>query len=314
MYPNAERLNCGLCHNRYNGFASRNPYGLAFQNASGNVTQKLMAVEGIDSDGDGTLNGMEIMTGAGFMPGFTCDTYQNLSNAPADIADFVDPNDIGCNGATTTTNPPVTTTNPPVTTTNPPVTTTNPPVTTTNPPVTTTNPPMTTTTAPSTTSTTLVGGCRQAAKSVLTVKRKPGKPDKDKLVWKWSKGDETLLEDLGMPMATTSYSLLVADPGGTVVELTIAPSDLFWTAKKSVLKYADKTGSSSGVIVAKLKAAETDKAQAMVKGKGAGLGLPALGLGSPVSVILSNSLGQCWQATYATAKKNDDSTFKAIAK
>ena len=91
IYPNAERLSCGLCHNKYDGFASRNPYGLDFASASGNVSQKLMAIEGIDSDGDGTPNGLELMTGAGFMPGFTCDTLQDLRNAPADIADFVDP-------------------------------------------------------------------------------------------------------------------------------------------------------------------------------------------------------------------------------
>lgn len=146
------------------------------------------------------------------------------------------------------------------------------------------------------------------------LKRKPGKPDKDKLVWKWNKGDETLPEHFGMPMTSTAYSLSVADPAGVVVELTIQSSDLYWSAKKGVFKYVDKAGTSSGVIAAKLKAAAAGKAQASVKGKGVGLALPALGLSPPVSVTLLNSLGECWVAGYATAKKNEVDTFKAITK
>jgi hypothetical protein len=103
LYPTATRLvTCGTCHRNFTAFGSFNPYGTAFRNAAGSVDAKLQAIENMDSDGDGTLNSVEIMTGAGFMPGYTCDTYQTTTNAPADLADYVDPIDIGCVGVVTT--------------------------------------------------------------------------------------------------------------------------------------------------------------------------------------------------------------------
>ena len=109
-YPSATRLDtCGLCHRNFIAFGSLNPYGTAFGNAGGltNPTAALTAIEALDSDGDGTSNLSEIMTASGFYPGYTCDTYTNTFNEPADLADYVDPARIGC--LTTTTLPPTTT-------------------------------------------------------------------------------------------------------------------------------------------------------------------------------------------------------------
>jgi cytochrome c553 len=127
QYPNATRLNtCGTCHNDFSGpSAGLNPYGTAFLNADGltDPAAAMTAIEGNDSDGDGSTNVQEMTTGAGFLPGWTCDTAASASNPPTNILDFVDPANIGCTGATTTTVP-VTTTLPPATTTTTGATTT----------------------------------------------------------------------------------------------------------------------------------------------------------------------------------------------
>jgi hypothetical protein len=100
-----------LCHRNFTNFGSVNPYGAAFRSAggTGNPSAGLADIEDLDSDGDGTTNLDEIMTASGFYPGYTCETYGNTVNAPADLADYVDPSNIGC-AATTTTLPATTTT------------------------------------------------------------------------------------------------------------------------------------------------------------------------------------------------------------
>ena len=101
-YPTATNLeNCGTCHVSFDGTnAATNPYGAAYAAAGFSFA----AIEGDDSDGDGTSNIDEINTDAGFFPGWTCETYVNaVGSPPADLADFVDPVDPGCGGGTTTT-------------------------------------------------------------------------------------------------------------------------------------------------------------------------------------------------------------------
>jgi hypothetical protein len=122
-YPAATRVaTCGLCHRNFTEFGSINPYGVDFRSAggTGNASAAIAAIEGFDSDDDGTTNLDEIMTASGFYPGYTCDTYANTVNAPADLADYVDPANVGCQAATTTVQPPTTTTVTSTTTTLPP--------------------------------------------------------------------------------------------------------------------------------------------------------------------------------------------------
>jgi cytochrome c553 len=112
-YPTATELTtCGVCHNNFNNNSSRNPYGQAFAAAGGknNPAAGFAAIENDDSDGDGTSNLDEIMTGAGFYPGWTCDNLSSATNEPADIADHVDPANPGCLDGTTTSTTTVTST------------------------------------------------------------------------------------------------------------------------------------------------------------------------------------------------------------
>jgi hypothetical protein len=130
-YPDATELStCGVCHTRFSGHSARNQYGLDFYAAGGeeHPALALEAIENDDSDGDGTSNIDEIETDTGFFPGWNCDNYQSASNKPADLADFVDPTNVGCLDeptSTTTLAPSTTTTTLPPTTTLPASTTTS---------------------------------------------------------------------------------------------------------------------------------------------------------------------------------------------
>src|SRR6185369_13825857 len=50
-------------------------------------------------------------------------------------------------------------------------------------------------------------GCKSAAKSLLLLKNNTSDDSKDKLTWKWLKGADTTLGELGSPTSTTDYTL-----------------------------------------------------------------------------------------------------------
>jgi len=111
-YPSATNLaTCGTCHMSFTSSSGLNSYGDDYLNAGGlaDPSGAMMAIEGDDSDRDGTSNIDEILTDAGFFPGWTCETYTNALNAPGDLVDLVDPIDPGCTGVTTTSTSTVTT-------------------------------------------------------------------------------------------------------------------------------------------------------------------------------------------------------------
>jgi len=155
-------------------------------------------------------------------------------------------------------------------------------------------------------------GCRSAGKSLLLIKNNATDDTKDKLVWKWLKGPETSLEDLGVPTGTTNYTLCLY--AGTNSATVALPAGSNWqTAGSKGYKFNDPSGTPDGAQKALLKSGATGKAKALVKGKGTNLPdtlVPALPL--PVTVQLVNDTNStCFEATYNTTIKNDAKQFKA---
>lgn len=156
-----------------------------------------------------------------------------------------------------------------------------------------------------------VAGCRTSLKSILIVKNKS--PDtKDKLVWKWLKGAETSLEDLGLPTGTTNYTLCLY--AGTISASVAIPAGSSWKAVGTKgFKFKDTSGVPDGAQKALLKSGAAGKAKALVKGKGVNLPddlAPMLQL--PVTAQLVNDTNNvCYGAEYVSAIKNDSKQFKA---
>jgi cysteine-rich repeat protein len=166
------------------------------------------------------------------------------------------------------------------------------------------------------------GGCRTALKATLLIKEN-GVPAKNKLVWKWIKGQATTFSDfgnLGTPSGTTAYTLCVyqntnATPAG-VIGLTVPDSSTKWTvigANKGD-KYKDPSGTDDGVTKALLKAGANGKAKALMKAKGGSMPSATLGLTTPVVAQLVNSENNaCYTTQFNSAKKNTTAQFKAKA-
>lgn len=157
--------------------------------------------------------------------------------------------------------------------------------------------------------------CRSAVKSLLLVKDKGG--PRDKLVWKWLKGESTSQSELGDPTDATTYSLCLY--AGTMEELvgsaSIPPSAATWTpVGDKGYQYKEKTGAVAGLQRVILKGSDNDRSKIVLKGKGSNLPLPPLPLASPVRVQLMDVDSEiCWESVLDSGDfiANDAAAFKA---
>jgi len=182
-------------------------------------------------------------------------------------------------------------------------------------------------------------GCMVAPRSMC---RKPVEPfkallllkdksddSKDKLIWKWIKGEETDFLDFGDPVTTDDYTLCIYEgPGAFLLFSVGAPAGgncagkACWKALgknpagSKGYKYKDKEQTPEGVDLIVLKPGDSEKAKVIVKGNGENLGLPSpLDVELPVTVQLQGGNGECWEAKYfeAGVKKSEADQFKAKA-
>jgi len=178
-----------------------------------------------------------------------------------------------------------------------------------------------------------VDGC-QSTEGPATVCLTPGrakidivdKPDdsKDKLNWRWLKGEETLLGDFGQPNTSTDYALCIYDgvSGNPVLKSTlVAPPGASWSiAGSNGFKYRDRLALADGLKNIVLKAGPLGKAKVIVKAKGLNLPTPipvgpsAFFEQNPnVIVQLVNSAGLCWTTEFAPpAATSNDARFKDV--
>ncbi|MDX2169815.1 MAG: right-handed parallel beta-helix repeat-containing protein [Deltaproteobacteria bacterium] len=156
--------------------------------------------------------------------------------------------------------------------------------------------------------------CRAALKSVLVVRDKTD-DTRDKLVWRWNKGEATTVAEFGDPTDTTDYALCFYD-AGTLVGSALVPAGApnWQTAGTKGYKFKDAGGTPNGIGKATLKSGAADKAKAKLGGKGANLPNLPLPFSGPVSVQLVNGTsGLCFGADYQGAEllKNETGMLKA---
>lgn len=165
-----------------------------------------------------------------------------------------------------------------------------------------------------------VRSCRSAQSNGLGVRTDSAHPRKDKLGWKWTKGEATSLSDFGMPAGTTSYTLcLFAGTGNAVFDhAEVPPSPAKWSALAGRgFKYKDAAGSADGIAKMTLVAGAAGKAKIIVKGEGGGLSLGSPPYGLPVTVQMTNSsTSACWASTFDAAdiKRNALGRFEVTSK
>jgi len=160
-----------------------------------------------------------------------------------------------------------------------------------------------------------------AGKSKLTVRLGPTAA-KDKLGWKFNRGDATVVGEFGDPVNELhAYSVCIYDgsaapqplremksvPGGR------CPSKPCWRAKGTVgFSFRDKSNRQDGTSKISLKGGDDGQTKIALKAGGESLQPPALPLTLPATVQLlidDGTTTSCWQTTYSTAKLNDPARF-----
>lgn len=166
--------------------------------------------------------------------------------------------------------------------------------------------------------------CFAALRSQMQMSAKGG--SRDRLKWKWQKGDEIDVLALGDPVAVTSHAFCIYEDDVLIKTMTANPGGscggkpCWKAAGGSGFKYQDKDldpgGSNGGLFKLQTRAGDAGKSRAQVQGKGGGLSLQSvlpIGASSTVVAQLINSDGACWTSEFASAvaSKNDENQYKA---
>jgi hypothetical protein len=155
------------------------------------------------------------------------------------------------------------------------------------------------------------------------IKLDDGTGARDKLTWKWSRGEQTTPADLGDPTTTSDYVVCMYDESSGSPKL-VFERDLpagaqckgkpCWSAKSGGFRYKDAKLEQGGISKLQIVAGEDGKSKLKLAGKRPRLGPPHLPFEqSPsVRVQLHNlETAACWEATFSTVQDNSSTRFKA---
>ena len=161
--------------------------------------------------------------------------------------------------------------------------------------------------------------CRTAQKALLRIKNSSD-DGRDKLLWKWIKGQQTAVADLGDPVAGTSYKLcLYAGADEHLIsdgEIVLLPGTGWTTAGAQGFMFRDKSPTAAdGSQKVSLFAGADGRARVKVLGRGANLPDPALPFAAadfPVVVQMINAEAPavCFESRFAQALRNSATQLK----
>jgi cysteine-rich repeat protein len=150
-------------------------------------------------------------------------------------------------------------------------------------------------------------GSTAPAQSTLSI-RNVSDHYRDTLVWRWKKGEDTNLAELGDPVGTDDYVLCVFDESSPTPALLfsalmpaapLCDGSSCWAATgSSGFAYRNKSAVPEGVIKTRIRSGTGGAAKAQVKGKGIHMSdrafpLPPLPLALPLRVQLQGAGGFC---------------------
>jgi hypothetical protein len=166
-----------------------------------------------------------------------------------------------------------------------------------------------------------LAGCRQPVQSrKASLKYKNRTPDtRDQLVWRWGKGEATPKAAFGDPLADTDYRFCVYDGGSELIARAHAPAGELcsagracWRESTTGFKYSDPALTPDGVKQLQLRSGVAGKARIVLKGRGDLLDVPALPvLSLPVRAQMQNGDGECWEASYGSTLRNQETELRA---
>lgn len=159
-------------------------------------------------------------------------------------------------------------------------------------------------------------GCRRSTappRTIFRVRDRTGL-ERDRVAWKWTRGEATGIEDLGDPLAESDAALCVYDESGNVPRLvfrTVAPggeslcgTSSRWRKVGNGYRYRDTTRIPDGVFTVRLGASASSNAKVSYAATGSNLagrsfGMPAPPLVLPLRVQLHVQGGMCFEARYS---------------
>jgi len=161
-------------------------------------------------------------------------------------------------------------------------------------------------------------GCRTPAAGGSSVALKnAADPSRDSISWSWKVASGTAKADFGTPLATTNFGLCVFEQSGLTLSARapaggICADKACWRDLSAGFSYRDRELTPDGIAKLDLKVGSAGQGKIRLRGKGANLSMPGLGLSTPVTVRLVRSDGpDCWEAVYSTPGRNDAQRFKA---
>jgi cysteine-rich repeat protein len=142
-----------------------------------------------------------------------------------------------------------------------------------------------------------------AGAALLSVRDKPV-ARRDRVLWRWRKGEATSPADFADPLNLDDYAFCVYAEGAPTPLLLMrarAPADgrcgprPCWSGR---LHYRDPLGTPDGLAAIVLRPGSSGRARVTVRGRGSNLQLPFLPVVLPLRVQLQAENGACWEAIH----------------
>lgn len=158
-----------------------------------------------------------------------------------------------------------------------------------------------------------------------SVTLKDGFAGRDRLAWNWRYGESTTNADLGHPATTSGYLLCLYDELGVVPGLlaewearagAICNGAPCWTEAAGEVRYKDTRRTQGAIKTLSARAGDGGTSKIRLSASGATLIPPRLPLPVDPSVrmqLVNQETNVCWDATFATASRNDTTLFKATS-
>lgn len=148
--------------------------------------------------------------------------------------------------------------------------------------------------------------CRSAAVNAFAITRKPGKPKKTKLAWRWQKGAEVTAAALGDPRSARTFGLCAwsGTPAVLLAAVRVPPDAAKWTPTNAGgFAYRDRGRTASGVGRMCLTPGTAGKGKLQLLAGGANLPAPSLGsLGVPLVVqLVDHDSSACYESRFEAA-------------